>query len=187
MAVTTPDKSATTPSERLVVGHLVGVYGVKGWLKVKSFTEADDNIVRYQPWFLRLASGTTQVELEDYVYRPKGLLVKLKSIDDRDQAQALGKAQIEVDASNLPSLAAGDYYWSQLVGLEVISEYQGQEYALGKVRELVETGANDVLIVEGHGASMDLKERLIPYLPGQFVKSVDLNLGQIVVEWDPEF
>jgi len=187
-------------STRIVVGHLVGVYGVKGWLKVKSFTEPEDNILRYQPWYLRLAAGSTVFDIEDVMYRPKGLLVKLKAIDDRDQAAALGKAQIEVDAALLPKLVEGEYYWSQLIGLQVVSEYEGATYVLGRVREMLETGANDVLVVVGSGAdlpgelaspgrmvSIDAKERLIPYLPGEFVKQVDLAAGVILVEWDPEF
>ena len=172
---------------RLVVGHLVGVYGVRGWLKVKSFTEDDDNILRYQPWYLRLSNGVSRVEVEDYEFRPKGILVKFRNIDDRDQAQALGKAQIEVDAANLPPLEAGEYYWNQLIGLAVISEYEGQRLLLGSVRELLETGSNDVLVVQGDDHSIDQRERLIPSLPGEFVKAVDLEQKQILVDWDPEF
>lgn len=175
--------------DQIVVGHLVGVYGVKGWLKVKSFTEPEDNIVDYAPWRLRLAGGAKEFEIEQVQYRPKGLLVKLKTIDDRDQAAALGKAQIEVAADLLPALDDGEYYWSQLIGLRVVSEYDGQTFQLGQVREMLETGANDVLVVEASAAApgIDARERLIPYLPGEFVKNVDLAAGVIAVSWDPEF
>lgn len=186
-------------SSTLVVGQLVGVYGVKGWLKVKSFTEPAENLLQYAPWYLALPTGLKPVQVQQSSFRPQGLLVKLVGIDDRDQAALLGRAEIRVDAALLPELDEGDYYWSQLMGLVVLSDYNGQTYCLGRVRELLETGSNDVLVVEPFKtaaqtldaslplASMDDKERLIPYLPGQFVTQVDLNAGVIRVEWDPEF
>jgi 16S rRNA processing protein RimM len=100
---------------------------------------------------------------------------------------ALGKASIYVERDQLAELAAGEYYWSQLIGLRVISQFDGVERDLGVVHSLLETGSNDVLVVRGDSAAIDQAERLIPYLPGQFVVGVSPELGCIRVDWDPDF
>lgn len=174
-------------NSKLVVGQIVGVFGIKGWLKVKSFTEPADNVLHYAPWYLGLPQGLKRFELEDYAQRPQGSVVKLKGVDDRDQALALGKASIYVERDQLAELAAGEYYWSQLIGLRVISQFDGVERDLGVVHSLLETGSNDVLVVRGDSAAIDQAERLIPYLPGQFVVGVSPELGCIRVDWDPDF
>ena len=174
-------------NSKIVVGQIVGVFGIKGWLKVKSFTEPADNLLRYAPWYLALPQGLKCFEVEEYAQRPQGAVVKLKNVDDRDQALALGKAGIHVESAQLAVLAAGEYYWSQLIGLRVVSEFGGIERDLGLVHSLLETGSNDVLVVRGDAEAIDLGERLIPYLPGQFVLEVSLPHGRIRVDWDPEF
>lgn len=174
-------------SDRIALGYLVGVFGVKGWLKVKSNTEPAENIVNYLPWWLKTPDGFKKVEVDDYKHRPQGLIVHIKGCDDRDQAIALGKAVIEVDKSLLPALDHDDYYWHQLLGLEVISSFEGKRQVLGVVKDLLETGANDVLVVAPSDSSIDDKERLVPYLPGQFVLNIDLAAGHINVDWDPDF
>lgn len=183
-----PDASSTTrASPKIVVGQIVGVFGVKGWIKIKSFTDPIDNIVRYQPWFLALPHGLKEYVVEDYVQRPQGIVVKFKGIDDRDQGLALGKANVQVAREQLADLEVGEYYWSQLTGLRVITQFGGENRDLGVVHSLLETGSNDVLVVRGDANAMDLQERLVPYLPGQFVIDVNLELGVIRVDWDPEF
>lgn len=183
-----PDSSvAINNSPKIVVGQIVGVFGIKGWLKIKSFTEPMENILRYSPWELRLPSGLKRFQVEEFAQRPQGIAVKLKGIDDRDQALALGKAQIYVERAQLARLEAGEFYWSQLIGLRVVSQFNEAEIDLGVVQGLLETGSNDVLVVRGDERARDLQERLIPYLPGQFVLDVNLELGVIRVDWDPDF
>jgi 16S rRNA processing protein RimM len=179
--------AAKRMNPKIVVGQIVGVFGVKGWIKIKSFTDPIDNIVRYQPWYLGLAQGLREYTLEDFVQRPQGLVVKFKGVDDRDQALALGKASIHVESGQLTDLDVGEYYWSQLIGLRVISQFAGEDKDLGVVQSLLETGSNDVLVVRGDESSIDQAERLIPYLPGQFVIDVNPQLGCIRVDWDPDF
>lgn len=177
-------------SDRIAVGHLVGVFGVKGWLKVKTNTQPAENIVSYKPWYLKTAHGLKVVEVDDYAFRPQGLVVHIKGYDDRDQSAALGKAHIEVDVDQLPALESDEYYWHQLVGLKVYSVFAGEgseRVLLGTIKSLMETGANDVLVVSACDESIDDRERLIPYLPGQFVKHIDLAAGEADVDWDPEF
>jgi 16S rRNA processing protein RimM len=183
-----PESSAANnASPKIIVGQIVGVFGIKGWVKIKSFTEPMENVLRYSPWELRLPTGIKSFQVVEYAQRPQGIAVKLKGVDDRDQALALGKAQIQVERAQLAQLEAGEFYWSQLIGLRVVSQFDGAEIDLGRVQNLLETGSNDVLVVRGDERARDLQERLIPYLPGQFVLDVSLELGVIRVDWDPDF
>lgn len=176
--------------DRVAVGRVVGVFGIKGWLKVKSETEPAENIINYSPWYLKTPHGLKVLEVDDYAFRPQGLVVHFKGFDDRDQSLALGKAVVEIEKDQLPELESDDYYWHQLIGLQVLSQFDGQEAApvlLGEVKSLMETGANDVLVVAPCEGSLDAKERLVPYVPGQFVVEVSLERKQILVDWDPDF
>jgi 16S rRNA processing protein RimM len=169
------------------VGRLTAVYGIKGWLKVHSYTEPAENLFEYHPWLLKTRHGVRQVEIDEV--RPHGdaFVVHIVGIDDRDEAAAYTSVDIAVERDLLPELDEGEYYWSQLEGLVVITQYHGVEKRLGKVSKLFETGANDVLVVTPDDQSIDKRERLIPYVPEQFVLSVNLDLGEIRVDWDPEF
>lgn len=179
--------SSVEKSNLVNVGRLTAVYGIKGWLKVHSYTEPAENLFDYHPWLLKTAHGIKQVEIDEV--RPHGdaFVVHLVGVDDRDQAAGYAAVDIAVNKDQLPELDDGEYYWSQLEGLRVITEFQGAEKDLGKVLKLFETGANDVLVVQGDDQSIDQRERLVPYVPDQFVLSVDLEKGQIRVDWDPEF
>lgn len=182
-------------SDRIAVGRLAGVFGVKGWLKVRSNTSPEENIINYKPWWLKTPHGLKQVEIDEYAFRPQGLIVHIQGYDDRDLAGALGKAVIEVEKSQLPKLGKDkfgqeEFYWHQLIGLQVYTLF-GQNndsgILLGKVSDLLETGANDVIVVKPCAASLDDKERLVPYIPGQFVMGVNLGESVMQVDWDPEF
>jgi 16S rRNA processing protein RimM len=177
------DKSSVS----FVVGQLAGVFGVKGWVKVRSFTQPEQNILDYGPWRLRTSSGIRAVEVDGYNLRPQGLVVHFKGIDDRDVAALLGRAEIEVDKTELPELPEGEYYWHQLIGLKVVAKTTETELLLGSIAEMMETGANDVMVVRPIEGSLDDRERLIPYVPGVYVVGVNLSSGEIHVEWDSEF
>ncbi len=160
---------------RVTVGRLAGVYGIKGWLRVQSFTQPLENILDYAPWFVE---DRGQVKVTEGRPHGKGLIVHLDGVDDRDIAAGLTGRAITVDRSELPELTDGEYYWEDLIGLSVVNR-DGE--ALGKVVRLMETGAHDVLITEGE------RERLIPYAPGQVVDSVSLGDGIIVVDWGADY
>ncbi len=182
--------SASSGQELLVAGQVVGVFGIKGWLKVKSFTQPADNLLQYTPWWLAAdpaGNDRQEVEVDASQSRPQGYVVHLRGVDDRDQAAALMRRYILVPAESLPPLEDGDYYWHQLTGLTVVSTHGGKESCLGLVSEFLETGANDVMVVAGHADALDLRERLIPYVYGQYISRVDLDAGVIWVDWDPEF
>ncbi|MFL0796528.1 MAG: ribosome maturation factor RimM [Cellvibrionaceae bacterium] len=174
-------------TERVTVGRITSVHGVKGWVKVYSHTRPPENIFSYKQWFVKTKHGLKEVELDEGRKQGKHLVAHLKGIDDRDAAQLYCQADIGILRSQLPGLEEGDYYWHQLEGLRVISDFDGKALDLGKVSRMMETGANDVLVVKGDEQSIDKGERLIPYVLDQFVTEVDLSEGQIRVEWDPEF
>lgn len=174
-------------SKSLIVGQLAGVFGVKGWLKVRSFTAPAENILSYSAWRLTDNQRTLEVEVDQYQKRPQGVVVHFKGVDDRDAAAGIARYWIEIDNDQLPTLGDGDYYWHQLIGLTVISEYAGAKVVLGAVSDLMETGANDVLVVSATSDSCDQRERLVPYVFGQYVRRIDLVAGEIYVDWDPEF
>jgi 16S rRNA processing protein RimM len=163
---------------RVILGRIAGVYGVRGWVKVFSETKPKDNILDYNPWLINLDGSWKSIEVIEGKPHGKGLVAHLAGYDDRDLARKLVGAEIAIERDRLPAAAEGEYYWADLVGLKVIT-LDGTE--LGVVDHLLETGANDVLVVQGE------RERLIPFVQGQYVREVDLETGLIKVDWDPEF
>ena len=169
---------------RVKLGRITTVYGVKGWVKVFSNTEPMDNIFAYQPWQIFINGQWQEVKLKQGKRHGKGLVAQLEGCNDRDQAKLYAGAEIAVESGKLPDLEDGDYYWSQLTGMNVETE---AGVKLGKVDHLIATGSNDVLVVKGNQESIDTEERLIPWLPDQVITKIDLSGGVIRVDWDPEF
>ncbi|MGN2246327.1 ribosome maturation factor RimM [Frateuria sp. GZRR35] len=169
-----------TAGRRVLVGRIVGLYGVQGWLKIESWTEPRTQIFKYQPWLLEKAPGEV-MEVGGITGRPqgKGLICQLPGVDDRDAAAALVGLDIHVARELLPPPAKGEYYWVDLEGLEVVTT---EGVLLGRVSHLFATGANDVVVVRD-----GTRERLVPFVQGTYVRSVDLSGGRMVVDWDPEF
>lgn len=171
------------------VGRAAGVFGVKGWIKIQSHTEPHKNILNYTPWWLKTRHGVKSFEVDEVQVRAQDILVHFKGLDDRDVARQLLPAEVAVDKSQFEALEEGEFYWHQLIGLSVVSEFEGKPQVLGKVTKMLETGANDVLVVRGESGNKgsEDKERLIPYVPDIYIKSVDVEAGEIRVDWDPEF
>lgn len=167
----------------IVVGRVAGLFGVRGWLKIVSYTAPVENILHYRPWYLRAVGAATDAPwVEQAVaearHQGKGVVVRFDAHHDRDAAQRVLGAEIAVSRDQLPALDEGEYYWADLVGLKVVTL---DGVALGVVDHLMETGANDVLVVKGE------RERLIPYIPGEVVREVDRAQAVLRVDWDPEF
>ena len=179
--------NSVNDSDLVNVGRITAVYGIKGWVKVHSYTEPQDNLFEYYPWFLKTKHGVKQVEIDEA--RPHGdaYVAHIVGVDDRDLAAEYTATDIAIKKNLLPELGDGEYYWSQLQGLVVSTEVDGKRQRLGVISNILETGANDVLIVAADAESIDQRERLIPYVPGQFVISIDLEVREIIVNWDPEF
>lgn len=169
------------------VGRITAVFGIKGWVKVHSYTEPQDNLFSYHPWWLKTKHGVIKVEIDEA--RPHGdaYVAHIKGVDDRDLAATYTAIDIAVERDLLPELDEGEFYWDQLEGLVVNTRFEGNTQRLGVITKIMETGANDVLVVQGDAQSIDQRERLIPYVPEQFVLSVDLSAGEMLVDWDPAF
>lgn len=160
------------------VGKISGVFGVKGWLKIFSYTSPKENILNYSPWLLEKGGEVKTVEVVDGNLHGGGVIAQIKGVNDRNQAESLLGCEIFIRREQLPETAEGEYYWSDLIGLEVVT-IEGS--ALGTVDSLLETGANDVLIVKGE------RERAVPFIKGQVIVEIDREAGRIVVDWDPDF
>ena len=161
----------------VTLGRVSGVFGVKGWLKVQSYTEPRDNIVGLGVWTLRLNGADRPFEVEDGQSHTSNVVAKLRGIDDPDRAREWMGAEIVVEREQLPETRAGEFYWTDLEGLEVRTT---AGLTLGRVDYLLATGANDVLVLGGS------PQRLIPFIVGPVVKQVDLAAGLIVVDWSPD-
>jgi 16S rRNA processing protein RimM len=169
--------SATTP-KLLTLGRISGVFGVKGWVKVISFTEPRDNVVEFRAWTLRQRGVDRTVEVEDGRSHGANVVAKLRGVDDRDSARDLVGAEVLVERAALPACEPGEYYWADLEGLEVRTPAGA---VLGTVDHLLATGANDVLVLA------DAAQTMIPFVVGGVILSVDLDAGVIVADWSPEY
>ena len=176
--------SATPSVEDLIVlGKITSVHGVRGEVKIYSFTDPIDNLLGYPAWTLKRNGEVKQVELVSGRLQGKILVAKLKGLDDREVARTFAGFDICVPRALLPDLDDGEYYWHQLEGLKVI-DLQGQ--LLGRLDHLLETGSNDVMVVKPCPGSLDYRERLLPYTE-QCVQKVDLAAGEMRVDWDADF
>ena len=163
---------------RVVLGRVTGPFGVKGWLKVESFTDPPAQILEFSRWRAD-APGHAARELRPAESRPHGkvFVVRLDGIDDRDAAVALGKPELWVDRDELPGLKPGEHYRADLVGFEVVNT---EGIGLGRVDHFIDLPANAVMVVVGE------RERWLPVGPGQLLR-VDVAKRRITVDWDAEF
>ena len=167
--------------EKIIVGKINGVYGVKGWVKVFSETDPREGITKYKPWYLKQQGKWREVKLESGRRQAKTVIAKLEGYDDPDAAMLLNGAIVGIKPEQLNKLDQDAFYWRDLIGCRVVNQ-QGDE--LGKVNSLIETGANDVLVVK---SDQDDRERLIPWTLDHAIIEVDLEQRLILVDWDKDF
>ena len=170
---------------KLVLGRINGAFGVKGWVKIQSFTAQDAGLFAYPQLWCRRQGDWEPIELHEWRRHGKGFVASIKGCEDRNSADTFARCDLGVDEGELPSLAPGEYYWHQLLELEVAAI--SPPVLLGKVDSLLETGSNDVLVVHPVPGSLDNRERLIPFRIGDVVREVDLAGGRITVDWDPDY
>ncbi len=161
--------------DKIVAGRVTGLLGIKGWVKVYSYTQPQDNITQYDPWYLRLGDHWRTIPVVTSCKHGKTIIAKFRNYDTRDQAAKLLGVELAIERDQLEPLSEGEYYWVDLIGLSVIN-MQGCNF--GEVKYLIETGANDVLVVQGKC------EHLIPFVQEQVIKVIDLKAGFIQVDWD---
>lgn len=165
------------------LGKIVGVWGVKGWVKLHSYTRNRADIAQYSTWYLqdsRKKGDPVAIDVLKCREQGQGIAAQLEGVNDRDQAAAMSGRTIFVKQADLPALPNGEFYWQQLIGLTVSNDVG----KIGVVASIVETGANDVLVVEQDGA--DLPDVLIPYT-NQAVLDISLEKGVMSVDWDPSY
>jgi 16S rRNA processing protein RimM len=155
------------------------LYGIKGWVRVFSYTEPAEALLGYRRWLLRMAGGWTSKSLAEGRKHGKSLVARLANIEDRDGAAALVGADIAVARESLAAIGAGEYYWADLEGLEV-RHRDGR--VLGRVAGMLATGGHDVMVVRANGEPD--REILIPFVAEQYVLGVDVAAGVIDVDWE---
>ena len=165
------------PGDWVVMGRIAAPFGIKGWVKVQPYSEDPDTLMDFASWRVGRGEQQTHYTVETIQDHGKALVAKLAGIDDRDAAYALRGQEISVAKSDLPPPEENEFYWSDLIGLTVVNR-EGIE--LGKVDSLLESGANDLLVVKG------TREHLIPFVAA-FVGKVDLAGGTIEVDWGEDY
>ncbi len=161
-------------TEFIQVGRVNGLFGTRGWVKVFSHTRPRENLLTYNPWFLRTDGEWQAFQVLEARQHHGGVIARLAGVDDRDQAGVLVRRDVAIKREQLGPASTGDYYWADLVGLRVVNR-AGEE--LGRVSSLMETGAHDVLRIEGK------REYLIPFVRDVYVLAVDLIGGEMQVDW----
>jgi len=165
------------------LGKIVGVWGVKGWIKLHSYTRNRADISEYKTWYLqasRIQSEPTPVAVLNCREQGQGIVAQLDGIADRDQAMALRGHKILVRQRDLPKLPDGEFYWQELIGLTV----SNKDIEIGTVNSILETGANDVLVCKNKVKGQP--DVLIPYTD-QVVLEVDVDNGSMIVDWDASY
>ena len=169
----------------LILGRITSVFGIKGWVKVFSYTDPMDQILDYSDWQISNGGPWRSIEIDSGRSHGKGMVIHIEGCDDREIAKEYGGYEIAVEKSQLASLDKDDFYWHELEG-QIVWTTQGVK--LGRVDHMMSAGgANDIMVVKANRDSVDQRERMIPYLFGEVVKSVNLEDRRIEVDWDPDF
>lgn len=158
------------------LGRIGGAFGVKGWVRLHSFTEPPEAILDYAGLRLVGPDGVEKgLRIAEAERHGRDLVVRLEGVGDRDAARSLAQAAIVIDRGLLPAAAPGEYYWHDLIGLEAVN-LQGER--LGRIDHFIDAPANPVMVVQGD------REHWLPLVP-KHLKSVDLAARRVVVDWDP--
>lgn len=162
----------------VLLGEIASAFGVQGWVKVYSYTDPIGNILRYTPWFLDDGNQIREIKLLGGKQQGSSIVALFEGINDRDAAALMRGRKIWVPRDRLPQPAPGEYYWSDLTGLKVKTL---ENVELGVITEMMATGANDVMVIRGE------REHLVPFVKDRFVMRVDVDAGELIVDWDPDF
>ena len=163
---------------KLIVGRISGFFGLLGWVKVVTYTQPRENILRYNPWYLWLDRDWCEVKLIAGRKHGNTVVANLEGFETREHAASLLGVDVAIEQDQLIPLPEGEFYWAQLIGLRAVN-LRGSK--LGVVDRLMETNANDVLVIKGK------REILVPFVHGSVVKAIDLDAGYIQVDWDLDY
>lgn len=170
-----------TSEEFIPVGKIAGIFGVKGWMKVFSYTDPRNNILSYSPLFLSVKGEWREAKLSDGRAQGKGIVIALDNVTNPEQVLPLIGTTLAIKKEQLRTNDLDEFYWSELTGLTVINL---DKAVLGQVESIVETGAHDVLVVADKKQKV---QRLIPFVLEEIVQKVDLNNGIIEVDWEEDY
>ena len=192
-------KSSVLPEDAVEVGRVLDAWGVKGWLKILPHSSAPEALFSAKTWFLQppepkfrpgfnAFAGTVSVSIDEAKTHSDSVVAKLAGLDDRTPAEALRGARIFLPRSSFPVACTDEYYWVDLIGLNVVNR---EGVALGCVRDLMATGPQSVLCVEYtseaiEGVAAAPAERMIPFV-SVFIDNVDLVARCITVDWQPDY
>ncbi|WP_373976467.1 ribosome maturation factor RimM [Chitinibacter sp. SCUT-21] len=172
------DAQNVVPDDLVVMGYISGAFGIQGWVSLIADTQYADSLLDYKTWWLGKNGQWKSYQVADAHVQPKKLGAKLQGVNDRDVAFSLKGCEIAVPRSEMPELEEDEYYWADLIGLEVLNS-QGER--LGVIEKLFETGANDVIVVKDGDV-----ERLVPFV-GHVVLDVNLETRVMRVDWGLDF
>ncbi|MFM7460494.1 MAG: ribosome maturation factor RimM [Burkholderiales bacterium] len=178
--------TSLSDADAVVMARVTAPFGIKGWLKLQTFTEYADSLDQFDSWFISSANGWQEVGVEDFAVNVKSVVAKLKGIDDRTAAEKLGKRDIAVPRGWLDQPEKDEYYWIDLIGARVINE-AGE--TIGTIETLMETGANDVLVVrsgKNAAGSAGESEILIPFV-SEYLANVDRQNKVVTVRWQRQW
>jgi 16S rRNA processing protein RimM len=166
------------PERRILIARMIGAFGISGEIKCQSFANPEQQLLKYKP-LIMVHNGVERI-LDSLSGRmmAKGLVIRLPEITDRDAAQALHGAELWITRSQLPAPKDGEFYWVDLEGLRVVNR---EGISLGTVSHLFDTPANPILVAQGE------RDRLIPFLMDRFIDAVDIEAGEVRVDWDADF
>lgn len=165
----------TTTDEKIIIGRFGSAHGVRGEIRVQSHANPPENILIYTPWYIRKNNTWSIVTVTHSRTHQNVFLVKIEGVSDRDQAKHLTNQDIFIDRKQLPALPDGNYYWSDLIGLQVIDQ---EGNILGIIDHILETGSNDILVVIN-----GKEETFLPYTD-DVIQQVDLEQKRIRVHWE---
>lgn len=183
--------AAALPEDAIEIGRIADAWGVKGWFKVLPYSTEPAVLLGSRQWFLqpaergaRVFEGTVRLEVRQAREHSGSIVAWAQGVDDRNAAEALRGARIFVSRALFPKAADDEYYWVDLIGLAVVNR---EQVVLGTVRDLLTTGPQTVLVLEGEAdAQGKVTERMIPFVDA-FIDQVDVPGGRIVVDWQPDF
>jgi 16S rRNA processing protein RimM len=183
-------ESVELPADAIEVGRIADAWGIKGWFRVLAFSSAPEALFSSKRWFLQPAergaktfSGTVRLSIREAREHSDSVVASANEIDDRNAAELLKGARVFVPRSSFPTAAEDEYYWVDLIGLQVVNR---EGVALGEVRELLSTAAQTVLALSQQAEDGSTIERMIPFV-AIYVDRVDLAGRTITVDWQPDY
>ena len=166
-------------NDLVIMGRIVAPYGVFGWLKVLPDTEQIDGLLDYKTWWIGKDNDWRELKVEEAKIHNDVVVVKLQGISERDGAFACKGKQVAVPRAELPKPGKNEYYWSDLIGLQV-KNLQAVDF--GKISDVFATGANDVIVAKNDEG----RERLVPFIDAAIIE-VDMVAKTVLVDWDADF